>query len=225
MSTFNKIITIDGPAGSGKSTVARKLAQRLNMEYLDTGGMYRAAALLGLRLGVDWNDPGQLANVVREHRIQGRDHRTFLDDEDVSGEIRSPQVTQFTRFSADNPDIRGIMVELQRQTAQKRPLVTEGRDQGSVVFPNALCKFYLTASPEVRAGRRFEEERGKANRDSFEEVLRKINLRDEQDRNRPVGPLVEPVDAIRINSDNKSIDEVVSEMERHVRRLSEQAGI
>ncbi|MDD3585752.1 MAG: (d)CMP kinase [Thermoguttaceae bacterium] len=222
MSTNDTIVTIDGPAGAGKSTVARRLAQRLNWEYLDTGGMYRAAALLGLRNGVNWNIPAELTQVVRQHSIEGRDHRTFLDNEDVSEEIRTPQVTQFTRFSADNQDIRAIMVDLQRKSAQDRSLVTEGRDQGSVVFPNALCKFYLTASPEVRAQRRFAEEQRKSHPDSYEEVLRKINYRDEQDRTRPVGPLVEPADAIRIDSDGKSIDEVVSEMERHVRRRSQE---
>ena len=218
MSTNGIIITIDGPAGSGKSTVAKKLADVLRMEYLDTGGMYRATALLGLRHGVDWNNPDELTKLVRQHRIDGREGRTLLDAEDVTGVIRSSEVTAHTHYSADNPDIRKIMVDLQREIAKGRAIVTEGRDQGSAVFPDAHCKFYLTASPEERATRRVQELSQRGEQVDFNRILADINERDRRDSQRAVGPLVQPEDAILIDSSKMNPDQVVMSMVTEARR-------
>ena len=146
------IITIDGPAGAGKSTVAKALARRLGFRYLDTGSMYRAVALAGWRRDVDWQKPEQLAEVARQVRLEVQGDRILLDGEDVTDAVRTSEITAVTRFSADNPQIRQRLVELQRRVAERDNVITEGRDQGTVVFPHADFKFFLTASP--RAARR-----------------------------------------------------------------------
>ncbi|MBQ3332623.1 MAG: (d)CMP kinase [Thermoguttaceae bacterium] len=208
------VITIDGPAGSGKSTVARLLARRLGVDFLDTGAMYRAAALLGLRRKADWNDPQALVRLVQGHQIVNRFGKTTLDGEDVSQAIRTGEVTGLTHFAADNPGIREIMVALQRQCAVGRSLVTEGRDQGSVVFPDAYRKFYLTASAEERARRRAEELRARGENPDIEQLRQQILLRDQRDSQREVGPLRVPDGAMVIDSTEMSVDEVVEKMYR-----------
>ncbi|MDO5553752.1 MAG: (d)CMP kinase [Planctomycetia bacterium] len=222
MPTTDLIVTIDGPAGSGKSTVARLLAKRLGCDYLDTGGMYRAAALFGLQANLDMATPGVLAQALQGHKIEGRGERTFLDGRDVTDEIRSDSVTQNTHYSADDPDVRALMVDLQRATAQGRRIVTEGRDQGSVVFPHATNKFYLTASPECRAQRRIDEIKKKNNGllprefGTEEDILTKINQRDWRDSHRTVGPLCTPQDAMVIQTDNLSVEQVVEHLAKLV---------
>lgn len=208
------VITIDGPAGSGKSTVARLLAKRLGVDFLDTGAMYRTAALLGLRRKADWNDPQALVRLVQGHQIVNQLGKTSLDGEDVSQAIRTGEVTGLTHFAADNPGIREIMVALQRQCAVGRSLVTEGRDQGSVVFPDAYRKFYLTASAEERARRRAEELRARGEIPDIEQLRQQILLRDQRDSQREVGPLRVPDGAMVIDSTEMSVDEVVEKMYR-----------
>ena len=229
------LITIDGPAGAGKSTVAKLLALRLSQsgetiyEYLDTGAMYRAVALAGLRDVVDWDVPGELERVAKSVEIDVFDSKTFLNGKDVTAVVRSPEITDKTRFAANNPAIRAVMVALQqrigrRYVAQNKGLVTEGRDQGTVVFPDAACKFFVTASPEERARRRLHEmtKRGGYDQSSldFAEILAKINERDLRDSSREVGPLCEPKDALRIVTDGMGIDEVVTAMLAAVQKLS-----
>lgn len=212
------VVTIDGPAGGGKSTAARNLAKRLNFDYLDTGAMYRTAALLGIRYRLDWNDPDALVALTKRHSIKNRLGRTTLDEEDVSDAIRTTEVTQMTHFAADNPKIREIMVRQQRENAVGRNLVTEGRDQGTVVFPDAFCKFYLTASVAERAKRRLNDLKKQGENADFDELTRQIQLRDERDSTRDVGPLRIPDDAITIDSGPLTADEVVDIMEKEVRQ-------
>ena len=150
------IITIDGPAGAGKSTVAKRLAALLGFDYLDTGAMYRAVALFGLRKNVNWDKPAELVAIAEQMRLHVESGRTFVDGEDVSDAVRSANVTEKTRFAANHPTIRAIMVRWQLNATQGKNIVTEGRDQGTAVFPDAVCKIYLTATPEERARRRVQ---------------------------------------------------------------------
>lgn len=212
------IITIDGPAGAGKSTVAKALARRLGFRYLDTGATYRAVALAGLRRGVDWARPGDLAQLAGEVRIELVGDRVTLDGEDVTEAVRSSEVTSVTRFAADNPEIRSLLVGLQRRMAAGQNVVTEGRDQGSVVFPDAECKIFLTASAEERARRRVGDFRAQGEDRPLEGVLADINRRDHEDSTRKVGPLVRPDDAIEFSTDGLDIDEVIDRLEEIVRK-------
>ena len=217
------IITIDGPAGAGKSTIAKLLAQRLTeklskiFEYLDTGSMYRAVTLLGIRSNVDWQMPEQLERAAESAVINVVGGRTLLCGDDITELVRTPAITEKSRFAANNPVIRQMMVEQQRRIAQivleeNKGLVTEGRDQGTVVFPDAECKFFLTATLEERTRRRLGEMQQRGIVGEFDEIYRQITERDNRDATRSVGPLCEPPDAHRIVSDGMTIDEVVEKM-------------
>ncbi|HBT75789.1 MAG TPA: (d)CMP kinase [Planctomycetaceae bacterium] len=217
------IITIDGPAGAGKSTIAKQLAATLGYDYLDTGSMYRAVALFGLRRGTDWEKPDELAGMARSVSIDIREGKTLLDGDDVSDAVRSSEVTQLTRFAANNPAIREIMVAQQRRIAAAmdvagRGVVTEGRDQGTVVFPESPCKIFLTATPGERARRRIEEMRRRGETGDFDDVLQKINDRDAADSAREIGPLRRPDDAELVMTDGLSIAEVLECLQSVVSR-------
>ncbi|MGL6195506.1 MAG: (d)CMP kinase, partial [Thermoguttaceae bacterium] len=174
------IITIDGPAGAGKSTIAKQIAMRLGYEYLDTGAMYRAVTLLGMRNNVDWSEPEILTELARDAKIEPICGQTFLNGEDVTDFIRSNEVTQKTKYAADNAEIRMLLIPKQREIAEKvvadgGGLISEGRDQGSLVFPNADRKIFLTASPEIRAARRLGELSLRGENADLEVLLKQIN--------------------------------------------------
>lgn len=212
------IVTIDGPAGAGKSSVSRELAQRLGFRFLDTGAMYRAVALAVLEQQVDWNDRPMVEAVAHAARIEVTDDAILLNGRDVSQEIRTPQVTAAIHHVADNPVIRGLMVDLQRRLASTSDTVTEGRDQGTVAFPHAECKIYLTASPEERARRRVQDLAERGVEASLEEVLAQQMERDHRDSTRPVGRLMQTPDMVELVTDGMTPAEVVDRLEAIVRQ-------
>jgi cytidylate kinase len=214
------IVTLDGPAGAGKSSAAKALAARLGFRFLDTGAMYRAVALAALRRRLDWDRPEQIAQLARQVQIELRDGRVLLDGEDVSQAIRTAQITSLTYHAANNARVREHLVELQRQAAGNDNVVTEGRDQGTVVFPDAQCKIFLTASPLERAKRRQRDLEARGEHIPLEQVLEQQNLRDERDTHRQVGPLVPAWDAVIVCTDGMTPEEVVEHLEHVVRQKS-----
>ena len=215
------IVTIDGPAGAGKSTVARRLAARLGFRFLDTGAMYRAVAWAAVRDGLDLHDAEAVASLAQRLTIELSGKRVLVNSIDVTEAIRTSQVTSVTHYAADNPQVREHLVQLQRQAAGEDNVVSEGRDQGTVVFPDAGCKIFLTASPAERARRRVADLAARGEQRELAAVLAEQSLRDERDSVRAVGPLVPAVDAVHISTDGLEADEVVERIEQLVRsRLS-----
>ena len=203
------IVTIDGPAGAGKSSIAFQVADRLGFEFLDTGAMYRAVTLGAIQTEIPLDDAEALTEFAASVELQWKDQRVSLNGKDVSQEIRTPTVTQAIRHLADIPSVREQLSRQQRKIADGRNIVTEGRDQGTDVFPNAECKIFLTASPEERARRRqlqlAEQERVL----TIDEILAAQNQRDLEDRMRDVGRLRAAADAVVVESDGMSSDEVL----------------
>lgn len=217
----NMIVTIDGPAGSGKSTVARMLAGRLGVDFLDTGAMYRGVAAAALDRGVDPADPDALADLAGQLVIRfnwADDPPTLkIDGRDVTHRLRDADTTQAVSEVAQNKAVRQVLVRAQRWIGGQHPrLVTEGRDQGSVVFPEAAVKFYLDAKPEVRARRRARELREAGKPADEQQILQQIRYRDQRDKSRSDGPLICPPDAITIDTSDMTLEQVVDALHRHV---------
>lgn len=211
------IVTIDGPAGSGKSSAARGLAERLGFQFIDTGAMYRAVTLAGLRRRIDWDDETALALIAAKIELRLTDNRVLLDGEDVTTEVRTFQITSLTRHAADNRQIRELLVALQRDMATGQDTVTEGRDQATVVFPAAECKIFLTASDQVRAERRYLDLVARGEDVTREEVLEKQQQRDQRDRDREFGGLRKAPDSVVVDTDGMSSDVVIERLEQIVR--------
>ena len=213
----NMVITIDGPAASGKSTVARLLAERLGASFLDTGAMYRAVTLAAIEAGVDMSDEEKLLGVLETSELhfavkEGK-MAVCIDGLDVTERIREPEVTAKARHIASAVKLREKLVEMQRQFAStEKKIVTEGRDQGTVAFPDADVKFFLTADARERAKRRQAELRAGGGGESLEQIQRAIEERDKSDEDRAVGPLRPARDAIVIDTTDLSIEEVVEKL-------------
>lgn len=217
------IITIDGPAASGKSTVARLLARKLGASFLDTGAMYRAVTLAAMRAGVDLSDEQKLLDITQtcefEFSVKAGKTTVRIDNTDVTGQIRNPDVTANARYIAAAPGVREKLVQMQRQfAADRHRIVTEGRDQGTVAFGDADIKFYLTADSAERARRRLAELGAKGGAGSLEQIQKAIEQRDKSDQSRAVGPLKPAEDAIIVDTTNMSIEQVVEKLAGHVRK-------
>jgi cytidylate kinase len=217
------VVAIDGPAGAGKSTVTRRLARALGYQLLDTGALYRLIALVGARQGVSFDDEAGLAAIARAlgtdvaFRLDGEQNQVFWQGVDVSQDIRSPAMSEGASRVSQHPRVRAGLLELQRELGGQGGVVAEGRDIGTVVFPDAEAKFFLTAAPEVRARRRHEELQASGSQVSYEDTLADVIRRDERDSSRAVAPLARAADAILVDSSTISIEEVVETMLRTVR--------
>jgi cytidylate kinase len=220
------IVAIDGPAGAGKSTVARRLADSLDFVLVDTGAMYRAVALAARKGGVAWSDGEGLGAVARAlvgrraldfRRDRERGMRVSLDGDDVTDAIRTPEIGMAASTVSAHAAVRDALLDLQRQAGSAGGVVLEGRDIGTVVFPNADVKFFLTARPDVRARRRFDELTAKGTMVTLEQTLDEVRRRDEQDTTREIAPLRQAPDATLVDSSNMTIERTVERMVALVR--------
>ena len=211
------VVAIDGPAGAGKSTIARRLAQRLGFTYIDTGAMYRAVALWAFRQGVPFDDVHRMEQLAKAAAIELVPGRIHLNGEDVSEAIRTPEVSSGASEIAVIPGVRRAMVEKQREIGERSSVVMEGRDIGTVVFPNAEVKVYLDADIGERVRRRLEEERAKGSKVSAELLAEQMKERDRRDSTRADAPLAQAPDAAYLNSTSMSLDEVEEAILKMVR--------
>lgn len=223
------VVAIDGPAGVGKSTATRLLALRLGYILVDTGALYRAVALLSSERGVSWDDGPALAELTQSARIElgtTAEGETVLRIEDVdrSRDIRTPQVSKGASDVSRHPEVRAALLELQRSFGADGGVVLEGRDIGTVVFPDAEVKVFLTATPEVRARRRYDELLARGSDVTYEETLQDVLDRDHQDTTRAVAPLKAAADAVVVDSSSMGLEEVVSHLQNLVHRRAESFG-
>lgn len=203
-------IAIDGPAGAGKSTIARKLAELLGYDYIDTGAMYRAVTLKALDENVDLEDFEAVTKLAQNCRIEFEGNSVFLDGKDVTLDIRSPRINKYVSLVARIPGVREALTESQREYGRAGGVIVDGRDIGTVVLPDADKKFFLTASVDERARRRYDELVGKGFSVSLDEILGDVMTRDRIDSTRQVAPLKAAPDAQIIDTTNYSIEEVIS---------------
>lgn len=219
MEDWTGVIAIDGPAGAGKSTVAKKVASELGIRYLDTGALYRALAFFLDRLSIPAEESEVLSKALSHVAVDICDSKVLLNDEDVSSFIRTPKVDKIASLYSALPTVREKLLSLQREQALKGGLVADGRDMGTVVFPYAPVKIFLTARAEVRAKRRFDELTERGLKVDYSKILEEIKQRDEADAHRAIAPLKQAADAVLVDSSEKTIDEVVEEIVTTARRI------
>ncbi len=212
------IVTIDGPAGAGKSTVARTLALRLGYQFLDTGAMYRAVTYAALQAGIELSEANRVSKFSQQLQIELKGEAVLVNGKDVSQPIRTVEVTSLVHYVADNPAVRETLVHLQRLIASGCDVVTEGRDQGTVAFPEAPCKIFLTATAETRAGRRLAELKSQGQSITLEEVRAAQEQRDIRDSQRDIGRLMKAEDAVEVNTDGMTVDAIIDLLESLVRQ-------
>ncbi|HOK56872.1 MAG TPA: (d)CMP kinase [bacterium] len=212
----NFVIAIDGPAGAGKSTVAKIIAKKLNFLYVDTGAMYRALTLKAMKEKIPWEDTEKIVEMAKNTKIElyndSDRYKVFVDGEDVSDEIRKEDVSKNTSYIASMLKIREILWDMQRKYREKNNIVMEGRDIGSKVFPDAQLKIYLDASVDERAKRRYLQLKQMGIEEDIEKIKKEIIERDEKDKNRKIAPLVKQDDYFYIDTTNLTIDEVVQKI-------------
>lgn len=212
------IVAVDGPAGSGKSTVAKILAKKLNYTYIDTGAMYRAITLVCIEAKIIPSESEQIIKKASQLKMHFEKSELIVNGRNVSNEIRMPVINENVSKIASIPDVRHILVDIQRHISQNADVVMEGRDIGTVVFPNASYKFFLEASVEVRAQRRYKEEQQKGIKESLDEIKQSIVERDKQDKSRKVSPLKKADDAILLDTSKLSIDQVVDNLYNTIKK-------
>jgi CMP/dCMP kinase len=205
----NLVIAVDGPAGAGKSTIAKIVADKLNINYIDTGAMYRAITYKVLQNDIDVKNEDAIVEIAKNSEIDFKDNNIYLDGKILKEEIRTPEVSHNVSNVAQIKDVRYLMVDVQREIGNRSSVILDGRDIGSYVFPNADYKFFLVASPEERGERRYKELVKKGYTTTLEEVIKDVIRRDEIDSNREFAPLVKANDAIEVDTTGKSIDKVV----------------
>lgn len=213
------VITIDGPAGAGKSSAAKDTARELGIKYLDTGAIYRAIALILAKSEISPDNDKYLREALSEIKIVLRGDKVLVNDFDVSGEIRTPEVDELSSLYSAVPAVREALLGLQQEQKNYGSIVAEGRDVGSVVFPDAKVKFYITASPEVRAKRRYDERIAKGKSADYDEILRAIKERDINDSTRKTAPLSIPEGAIYLDTSDMTEKEAVKFIVNHVREV------
>ena len=215
-------VAIDGPAGAGKSTIAKALARELGFHYVDTGAIYRTLGYFFDLIGIGPKDIDGITRYIDECVIEiewdedGSQHM-FLNETDVSEEIRTPEISKIASAVSAHGLVRDALLDMQRNVAKTHDVIMDGRDIGSVVLPKADVKFFLTASPEVRAKRRFDELQAKGSKDTFEKVLKEVNDRDHADMNRPVAPLKQTKSHILVDTSDMTIEQVIAHMGAIVR--------
>lgn len=212
MTNKNIVITIDGPAGAGKSTVAKKIASKLGIIYLDTGAMYRAVTYKLLETNTDFENPSKLDELLKTINLTYKEGALCLDGKKVGDEIRTPIINQHVSKVSSNSAVRDAMTNLQREIGKKQSCIMDGRDIGTVVFPNAEVKIFLVADVEKRAQRRYLENQQHGIISSLEEIKESIVLRDKLDSEREIAPLLKALDAIEIDTSDIGIDDVVSKI-------------
>ena len=219
-------VAIDGPAGAGKSTIARKAAKELGFVYVDTGAMYRTVALYLLRRGISESDTDQMAAEAKDAgvsiRYEDGVQKIFLNGENVDPEIRTPEVSRMASICSAVPEVRTHLLNLQRELAASQDVVMDGRDIGTVILPEAQVKIFLTADHKVRAKRRYDELAAKGEKADLTEIEREVKERDERDMNREIAPLKQAEDAVLVDSSDMTINEVT---DRIVSLVKEKAGL